>query len=66
MWYVQLVACKAEALLKLHQVEDADSILSKIPKFEHNPSPTQAKFCGMVAEAYVLYVRAQVEMTLGR
>ncbi|GAV60154.1 Thioredoxin domain-containing protein/TPR_8 domain-containing protein/TPR_11 domain-containing protein [Cephalotus follicularis] len=62
----QLVACKAEALLKLHQIDDANSILSRIPKFEHNPSSARAKFCCMVIEAYVLYVRAQVEMTMGR
>lgn len=63
----QLVACKAEALLKLHQLEDAESSLTNIPKFENYPSscfPT--KFFGILIEAYVLYVRAQVEMALGR
>ncbi|XP_031284400.1 inactive TPR repeat-containing thioredoxin TTL3-like [Pistacia vera] len=62
----QLVACKAEALLKLHQIEDADFCLSNMPRFEHYPPTSQVKFFGMVAEAYVLYVRAQVEMALGR
>ncbi|KAL5864724.1 hypothetical protein ACOSQ3_002238 [Xanthoceras sorbifolium] len=61
----QLVACKAEALLKLHQIEDADSCLSNI-QFEQNPPSSHVKFFGMAAEAYVLYVRAQVEMALGR
>ncbi|KAJ4729670.1 TPR repeat-containing thioredoxin TTL1-like [Melia azedarach] len=62
----QLLACKAEAHLKLHQIEEADSCLSNMPKFEHHAPPLQVKFFGMVAEAYVLYVRAQVEMALGR
>lgn len=62
----QLVACKAEAHLKLHQIEDADSCLSNMPKFEHYPPPSQVKFFSMVAEAYVQYIRAQVEMALGR
>lgn len=63
-WNLQLVACKAEAFLKLHQLEDADSTISNVPKFELYPPP--AKFFGMVAEAYVLFVQAQIEMALGR
>ncbi|PQM42479.1 inactive TPR repeat-containing thioredoxin TTL3 [Prunus yedoensis var. nudiflora] len=63
----QLVACKAEALLKLHQLEDAESSLTNIPKFENYPSSClPSKFFGILIEAYVLYVRAQVEMALGR
>ncbi|KAG8659902.1 hypothetical protein MANES_02G091500v8 [Manihot esculenta] len=60
----QLIACKAEAFLKLHQLEDADSTIANIPKFDYC-SP-QTKFFGMVADAYVLYVQAQIEMALGR
>ncbi|KAM1017457.1 hypothetical protein ACFX13_047772 [Malus domestica] len=62
----QLVACKVEALLKLHQLEDAESSLADIPKFENYPPYLQTKLFGMLVEAYVLYVRAQVEMALGR
>ncbi|XP_050380556.1 inactive TPR repeat-containing thioredoxin TTL3-like [Argentina anserina] len=63
----QLVASKVEALLKLHKLEDAESILSNIPKFEYYPSSClQTKLYGMLVEAYVLYVRAQVEMAFGR
>ncbi|XP_044501633.1 inactive TPR repeat-containing thioredoxin TTL3-like [Mangifera indica] len=62
----QIVACKAEALLKLHRIEDADICLSNIPRFEHYPPASQAKFFGMAAEAYVLCVQAQVEVALGR
>lgn len=61
---LQLIACKAEAFLKLHQLEDADSTMANIPKFDYC-SP-QTKFFGMVADAYVLYVQAQIEMALGR
>ncbi|KAJ9172800.1 hypothetical protein P3X46_016007 [Hevea brasiliensis] len=59
----QLIACKAEAFLKLHQLEDADSTISNIPKGEYYP--LQTKLFGMVAEAYVLYVQAQIELALG-
>ena len=65
-WNLQLISCRAEALLKLHQIEDADSCLSSIPKFEHYSPSCSTKFVCMIAEAYVLYVRAQVEMALGR
>lgn len=64
---LQLVACKAEAYLKLHQLEDAECRLSNTPKLEGCLSScSQAKFFGMVGEAYVPFVRAQVEMALGR
>ncbi|KAJ1424589.1 Thioredoxin-like superfamily [Sesbania bispinosa] len=63
----QLVACKVEAYSKLNQLEDAESYLSNIPKLEGcPPACSQAKFFGMVGEAYVHYVSAQVEMALGR
>uniref|UniRef100_A0A5B7AVL6 Putative Tetratricopetide-repeat thioredoxin-like 1 isoform 1 n=2 Tax=Davidia involucrata TaxID=16924 RepID=A0A5B7AVL6_DAVIN len=62
----QLHTCKAEALLKLHQLEDADLSLLNIPKFEPSTPCSQAKFFGMLSEAYLFFVRAQVEMALGR
>ncbi|KAK7324684.1 hypothetical protein VNO77_28438 [Canavalia gladiata] len=63
----QIVACKAEAYLKMHQLEDAESSLSNIPKLEGCPTAcSQTKFFGMVGEAYVPFVSAQVEMALGR
>ena len=61
----QLISWRVEALLKLYQIEDADSCLSSIPKFEHYFPSCSTKFFGVIAEAYVLYVRAQVEMALG-
>ncbi|OVA04051.1 Tetratricopeptide repeat-containing domain [Macleaya cordata] len=63
----QLFACRTEALLKLHQLEEADTSLSKIPKFEPSPiSCSQTKFFGMLFECYIFFVRAQVEMAFGR
>ncbi|KAJ4980563.1 hypothetical protein NE237_031400 [Protea cynaroides] len=63
----QLFACRVEALLKLHQLEDAVSVLSSIPKYEPStPSCSQAKFFGILSEAYLYFVRAQVDMALGR
>nr|GEY16725.1 TPR repeat-containing thioredoxin TTL1-like [Tanacetum cinerariifolium] len=64
----QLFACKAEALLKLHKLDDADLILLNVPKFEASSSPScsQVKFFGMLSEACILFIRAQIDMTLGR
>lgn len=63
----QIIACKAEAYLKVRQLEDADSTLADVPKLEPYPSScSHVKFFGMFAEAYVLYVRALVHMALGR
>ncbi|PIA57782.1 hypothetical protein AQUCO_00500005v1 [Aquilegia coerulea] len=63
----QLFACRAEALLKLHQLVDADYGLSSIPKVEPYPlSCARTKFFGMLSEAYVFFVRAEVETALGR
>ncbi|GFZ07549.1 tetratricopetide-repeat thioredoxin-like 1 [Actinidia rufa] len=63
----QLHSCKVEALLKLHQLEDANSSLSNVPKFEPSaPSCSQSKFFGMLSEAYLFLVRAQIEMAFGR
>ncbi|KAH7544038.1 hypothetical protein JRO89_XS15G0090300 [Xanthoceras sorbifolium] len=60
----QLFMCRAEALLKLHQLEDAESSLSNVPKLELSCS--QTRFFGMLAEAYPFFVRAQIDMALGR
>ncbi|XP_031266857.1 TPR repeat-containing thioredoxin TTL1 [Pistacia vera] len=63
----QLLMCRAEALLKLHQLEDAESSLSNIPKLETpTVSCSQTPFFGMLSEAYPFFVRAQIEMALGR
>ncbi|XP_057795961.1 TPR repeat-containing thioredoxin TTL1 [Salvia miltiorrhiza] len=63
----QLCACRAEALLKLHQLDDAFSAHSNIlisePSINLNPS---LKIFGMLLEAYLLFVRTQVELARGR
>ncbi|RWR96346.1 TPR repeat-containing thioredoxin TTL1-like protein [Cinnamomum micranthum f. kanehirae] len=62
----QLFACRAEALLKLRQLEEADSALLNIPRFELSPTSSQTRSLGMFCHSYVFFVRAQVEMALGR
>ncbi|KFK35711.1 hypothetical protein AALP_AA4G027100 [Arabis alpina] len=63
----QLVMCKVEALLKLHRIDDAQLKLLEVPKVEPFPvSCSQTRFCGMACEAYTYFVKAQVEMALGR
>ncbi|KAI3702791.1 hypothetical protein L6452_28543 [Arctium lappa] len=64
----QLFACKAEALLKLGRLDDADLSLSSVPKFEASCSLSfsQQKLFGMAPEAYLLFVSAQIDMASGR
>ncbi|CAL9245898.1 unnamed protein product [Arabidopsis halleri] len=62
----QLVACKAEAFLRLHQIKDSDLCLSNIPRLDHHHTQPPAKLFGMICDAYVLCVQAQVDMALGR
>lgn len=66
-WNLQLFMSKAEALLKLHLVKDADSCLSNVPKLDpYTASCSESKFFGMLSEAYTLLVQAQIELALGR
>ncbi|XP_022717262.1 TPR repeat-containing thioredoxin TTL1-like [Durio zibethinus] len=62
----QLFMCRVEALLKLHQLDDAQSSLSVVPKLEPGTNASRTKFFGMRSEAYLFFVRAQIEMALGR
>ncbi|XVF18675.1 hypothetical protein REPUB_Repub11eG0043200 [Reevesia pubescens] len=63
----QLFMCRVEALLKLHQLDDAESSLSFVPKLEPcTSSCSQTKFFGMLSDAYLFFVGAQIEMALGR
>ncbi|KAG0461196.1 hypothetical protein HPP92_021493 [Vanilla planifolia] len=62
-----LTALRAEALLRLHHLEDADSTLSKASKYGvQSPSSSHTKFLGMLSCSYIFFVQAQVEMALGR
>ncbi|KAI3930652.1 hypothetical protein MKX01_037098 [Papaver californicum] len=60
---LQVFALKAESLLKLHKHEDADTELSKAPKFGIDDC---TKFFGPVGNANLLVIRAQVDVALGR
>ncbi|MCL7051402.1 hypothetical protein MKW94_015618 [Papaver nudicaule] len=60
---LQIFALKAESLLKLQRHQDADSELSKAPKFGIDDC---TKFFGPVGNANLLVIRAQVDMALGR
>ncbi|OAY76833.1 TPR repeat-containing thioredoxin TTL1-like [Ananas comosus] len=62
-----LLASRAEALLRLHKLEEADSSLSKAPKLENSSSSSSSsKFSGMLSNSYIYIVQAQVDMALGR
>ncbi|KAG6424460.1 hypothetical protein SASPL_114878 [Salvia splendens] len=63
----QLCACRAEALLKLHQLDDAFSAQSNIAMSEASVSLNPSlKIFGMLVEAYLFFVRTQVELAKGR
>ncbi|VFQ98706.1 unnamed protein product [Cuscuta campestris] len=65
----QLFSCRAESLLKLSQLDDASSSLSKVPQMKFLPTTSSSyssKFFEMLSEAYLYFVRAQVELALGR
>ncbi|KAJ4761552.1 TPR repeat-containing thioredoxin TTL4 [Rhynchospora pubera] len=59
----QVFALQAEALLKLQNHDEAESVLIDAPKFDVNES---TKFFGTIANAYVLMVQSQVDMAVGR
>lgn len=64
---LQLFMCRVEALLKLHHLEEAQSSLKNVPKLgSHIDSCAQTQFFGMLSEAYLTFVLAQMEMALGR
>ncbi|CAM6061700.1 unnamed protein product [Sphagnum tenellum] len=58
----QLFALKAEALLKLHRLEEADIVLSTAQKIEG----ALRKSTSMEADTTTLLVQAQVDMAVGR
>ncbi|XP_073312704.1 TPR repeat-containing thioredoxin TTL1-like isoform X1 [Primulina huaijiensis] len=63
----QLCACRAESLLKLHQLDDAFLALPNISKSEMRTiSQFQSKIFGMHFEAYLFFVRTQIELARGR
>ncbi|TVU27406.1 hypothetical protein EJB05_30015, partial [Eragrostis curvula] len=62
-----LLAAKAEALLPLNLLDEADSAISSASKLDYPFScSADTKFCGFLATAYLFYVHAQVDMAMGR
>ncbi|KAG0465570.1 hypothetical protein HPP92_019734 [Vanilla planifolia] len=60
-------AFRAEALLRLHHLEEANSTLAKAFKYGvKSLSCFPLKFLGMLSGSYICFVQAQVEMALGR
>uniref|UniRef100_M1BX12 Small glutamine-rich tetratricopeptide repeat-containing protein A n=1 Tax=Solanum tuberosum TaxID=4113 RepID=M1BX12_SOLTU len=62
----QLFACQAEAHLKLHQLKDAELWIYKARTYEPSATARQSNFFGMLSEAYVFFVQAQIDSTLGK
>ena len=60
---LKVFAFQAEALIKLQNHDEAESVLIDAPKFDVNEA---TKFFGTIANAYVLMVHAQVDMAVGR
>ncbi|XP_076918552.1 inactive TPR repeat-containing thioredoxin TTL3-like [Bidens hawaiensis] len=60
---LQIHTLKAEGLLKLHRHYEADQVLSKAPKFDIDDC---TKFYGSIIHAYLLLIRAQVDLAAGR
>ncbi|XP_066308185.1 inactive TPR repeat-containing thioredoxin TTL3-like [Miscanthus floridulus] len=62
-----LLAARAEALLRLNLLDEADIAISSASKLDYTSScSSDTKFCGFLANAYLFYVHAQVDMALGR
>ena len=61
------MTCRAEFLLKLHRIDDADSSLSSTSRLHTSDNlNSQIKFFGIASDAYLPFVRAQLELALGR
>ncbi|XP_062189853.1 inactive TPR repeat-containing thioredoxin TTL3-like [Phragmites australis] len=62
-----LLAARAEALLRLNLLDEADMAISSASKLDYSFScSSDTKFSGFLANAYLFYVHAQVDMALGR
>ncbi|KQK03314.1 inactive TPR repeat-containing thioredoxin TTL3 [Brachypodium distachyon] len=62
-----LFASRAEALLRLNLLNEADMAIDSASKLNCSSSCTSdTKFCGFLANAYLDYAHAQVDMALGR
>ncbi|KAJ1282010.1 hypothetical protein BS78_03G017300 [Paspalum vaginatum] len=62
-----LLAARAEALLWLNLLDEADLAISSAFKLDYSSScSSDTKFCGFLSNAYLFYVHAQVDMASGR
>ncbi|CAL4958995.1 unnamed protein product [Urochloa decumbens] len=62
-----LLAARAEALLRLNLLDEADLAIASASKLDYSSSSSSdTKFCGFLANTYLFYVHAQVDMALGR
>ncbi|KAG2317831.1 hypothetical protein Bca52824_020953 [Brassica carinata] len=63
----QLAMCKVEALLKLQRLDEAQTILASATNMELLPASfSQIRFFDMVSQAYIYFVKSQIELALGR
>ncbi|XP_042471714.1 TPR repeat-containing thioredoxin TTL1-like [Zingiber officinale] len=61
-----IMAAKAEAHLRILQIDEADSVSSNSLRLEKPPFYSDAKVFGMHPGSYIYMIRAQVDMFLGR
>jgi hypothetical protein len=65
--HFQLLAARAEALLRLNLLDEADLAISSASKLDYTSScSSDTKFSGFLANAYLFYVHAQIDMSSGR
>ncbi|KAF2540306.1 hypothetical protein F2Q68_00032702 [Brassica cretica] len=63
----QLVMCKVEALLKLQRLDEAQTILASALNMELLPASfLKIRFFDMISQAYIYFVKSQIELALGR
>ncbi|KAK6777117.1 hypothetical protein RDI58_023834 [Solanum bulbocastanum] len=62
----QLFACQAEAYLKLHRLKVAEFCMFKARTYEAPARAYKSKLFGMISEAYIFFVQAQIENALGK
>ncbi|CAH8391247.1 unnamed protein product [Eruca vesicaria subsp. sativa] len=63
----QLAMCKVEALLKLQRLDEAQTTLASAPNMELLPASfLKIRFFDMISQAYIYFVKSQIELALGR
>uniref|UniRef100_A0A0E0KZR7 Thioredoxin domain-containing protein n=1 Tax=Oryza punctata TaxID=4537 RepID=A0A0E0KZR7_ORYPU len=62
-----LFASRAEALLQINQLDEADLAITRASKLDCSSSCSQdMMFCGFQSNSYLYYVHAQVDIAFGR